>query len=153
MERDPEPSGEACLVASVMGLPMRGQMKEKVSREVCITILGSTHATDIEKKMASACLLLLDECDSLRPDKARLEFAMSQLFIIDQRNLDKWTSGRTVRIYDTRGSLDAAISENAAPGKLASSGHEFVRESECRSGCAKFGLPEGNEIHERTTNN
>jgi len=47
-------------------------MKEQVNREVCVTILDSPHATDIEKKLAGICLLLLDECESLRKDKERL---------------------------------------------------------------------------------
>ena len=47
-------------------------MKEQVNREVCVTILDSPHATDIEKKLASDCLLLLDECERLKAELAEL---------------------------------------------------------------------------------
>ena len=39
---------------------------------MCVTILDSPHATDIEKKLAGICLLRLDECESLRAELAEL---------------------------------------------------------------------------------
>jgi predicted RNase H-like HicB family nuclease len=54
---------------------------------------------------------LQQEHERLRKDSERLEFAMERLFIIDQRNKETFDRGGTVRIYDTRGALDAALGE------------------------------------------
>lgn len=90
---------------------MRGQTKEQVSREVCVTILDNPYATNIEKKLAGACLLLLDECESLRVDKARLDWL--------ERNGAPQSTFNGPWEFSAREAIDAAISENAAPDKLA----------------------------------
>jgi len=70
------------------------QMKEQVNREVCVTILDSPYATNIEKKMAGICLLLLDECESLRKRLANTERSIE--ILSDTETVQAIASGESV---------------------------------------------------------
>jgi len=89
---------------------MKEQMNQGVSRSECERIIDKQKqlaaTTDLEQRLASYCLALLDECENLRKDKERLEKRVDAL--------ESEMNPQDVCDVDARLRRDAAISENAA---------------------------------------